>query len=74
MSSGSSGHNVTVPEPLSSILFLTSRIAAEQLSKSTSSRVEIQYSIATLCCQKANLLLEEVRERYLKAKMRGGMS
>jgi hypothetical protein len=28
MSSGSSGHNVTVPEPLSSILFLTRRIAA----------------------------------------------
>lgn len=28
MSSGSSGHSVTVPEPLSSTLFLTKRIVA----------------------------------------------
>lgn len=48
MSSGSSGHNVTVPEPLSSILFLTRRIAAEWLYQADqwSGRGDIQGDMA----------------------------
>lgn len=56
MSSGSSGHSVTVPEPLCSILFLIRRILGAVGWPSTRSRQEIAIKSGRLMLSDGGLL------------------